>query len=187
MPYSVKSVVVRVIDVLPHTRESPLAIHLGVAISRGERMDWVVQKATELGVVAISPLYTARSGVKLAGERVDKKVRHWRNVAISACEQCGRNRIPEINHPGNVMSWLADTEASLRLVLHHRAVVTQTQLAAPESLALLVGPEGGLDAAEIAAAETAGYTSLSLGPRVLRTETAPLAALAIVQSRWGDM
>lgn len=182
-----KAVVVQVNGVIPGHFESPLVIHLGVAISRGERMDWVVQKATELGVAAISPLYTARSGVKLAGERADKKVRHWRNIAISACEQCGRNRLPTIANPLDLSEWLVSTEAPLRLVLHHRAAPAQTPQTAPENLALLVGPEGGLSAAEIEAAEAAGYASLSLGPRVLRTETAPLAALAILQARWGDM
>lgn len=167
---------------------SPLAIHLGIALSRGERMDWVVQKATELGVCAISPLFTGRVEVKLAGERAEKKLRHWRQVAISACEQCGRNTLPDINAVRNIDSWLADTNADRRFVLHHRALRDNSASAeTPASVALLIGPEGGLSDAEIQRAEQAGYEALRLGPRVLRTETAPLAAIAILQSIWGDM
>ena len=167
--------------------ESPLWIHLGIAVSRGERMDWVMQKATELGASAITPLLTERTEVRLAGERSDKKLRHWRQVTISACEQCGRNRLPLLNQPQPVGEWLQDTQADYRLVLHHRAPSSPLPAGAPASLALLVGPEGGLSAVEIDRAEAAGYKSLALGPRVLRTETAPLAALAILQARWGDM
>jgi len=167
--------------------ESPLAIHLGIAISRGERMDWVVQKATELGVHAISPLYSERTEVKLQGERAQRRLQHWRQVAISACEQCGRNRLPLLAPPQPLDDWLRNTEADARVVLHHRADNRIAACAQPASVALLVGPEGGLSDAEIAAAESAGYRSLSLGPRVLRTETAPVAAIAILQARWGDM
>jgi 16S rRNA (uracil1498-N3)-methyltransferase len=167
--------------------ESPLWIHLGIAVSRGDRMDWVMQKATELGVSAITPLLTERTEVRLAGERGDKKLRHWRQVTISACEQCGRNRLPLLHQPQDTDQWLQATTADCKLVLHHRAHAASLPGNAPASLALLVGPEGGLSATEIDRAEAAGYQSLSLGPRVLRTETAPLAALAILQARWGDM
>lgn len=166
--------------------ESPLDIHLGIAVSRGERMDWVVQKSTELGVTALTPLSTERAGVKLAGDRAEKKRQHWQHIAISACEQSGRNR-PPIIHPLQALSpWLMSTVAAQKFVLHHRAASIGTGTA-PESIALLVGPEGGLSESEIEAAEQAGYTALRLGPRVLRTETAPLAAIAILQGRWGDM
>ncbi len=168
-------------------RESPLAIHLGIAISRGERMDWVVQKATELGVRALSPLLSERTEVRLAAERADRKLGHWRRIAVSACEQCGRNRLPQINAPQGLDSWLQSANAERKLVLHHRAEEIGDHGPAPASVALLIGPEGGLDAAEIAAAEAAGFRSLRLGPRILRTETAPLAAVAILQARWGDM
>jgi 16S rRNA (uracil1498-N3)-methyltransferase len=181
-----KSVTARVNDRVDTDVESPLAIHLGIAISRGERMDWVVQKATELGVTTISPLNSDRSGVKLPGERADRKLRHWQQIAISACEQCGRNRIPIIARPAVLSTWLATVTAELRLVLHHRAEPSPAH-PTPGSVALLVGPEGGLSPGEIAAAEQADFTALALGPRVLRTETAPLAALAILQARWGDM
>lgn len=167
--------------------ESPLAIHLGIAISRGERMDWVVQKATELGVSAVTPLFTARSEVKLAGDRAGKKMRHWQQIAISACEQCGRNQLPLINPLARLDHWLGNTVAQRKFVLHHRGPATQDSVEKPDSVALLIGPEGGLSPEEIGDAEQAGYGPLRLGPRVLRTETAPQAAIAILQAQWGDM
>lgn len=166
--------------------ESPLAIHLGIVISRGERMDWAVQKSTELGVTSISPLYSARGGVRLAGDRGGKKVQHWQQVAISACEQCGRNRVPHIRQPEELGDWLDTDATGLRLVLHHRAGAG-LPARAPASTTLLVGPEGGLSPDEVAAAEQRGWQPLALGPRILRTETAPVAAIAILQARWGDM
>ena len=168
-------------------RESGLHLQLGIAISRGDRMDWVVQKATELGVSSIAPLATERTEVRLGGERSDKKLRHWQQVASSACEQCGRNRLPEILAPQDLGLWLRSVQAQVRLVLHHTAVNSDPGPSSPASAALLVGPEGGLTPAEIRAAGQAGFRSLQLGPRVLRTETAPLAAIAILQARWGDM
>lgn len=169
-------------------RESPLAIHLGMSVAKGERMGWVVQKAVELGVVTITPLLTERSEVRLNPERADKKHRHWQQIAISACEQCGRNRLPAIAKPHNLPAWLAVTPMP-GLVLDPEAGLTLGQIAAPTQtqLSLLVGPEGGLTTAEIAAATTAGFTAVHLGPRVLRTETAPLAAISIIQARWGDL
>ena len=171
---------------LQHDCESPLSIHLGIAISRSERMDWVVQKATELGVTALTPLSTEHTGVKLSGERAAKKIQHWQQIAISACEQCGRNRLPVVHSIQPLEQWLAATVAERKFVLHHRAE-TVAAGAAPATIALLVGPEGGLSETEIHAAELAGYSSLRFGPRVLRTETAPLAAIAILQAYWGDM
>jgi len=167
--------------------ESNLHIHLGIAISRGDRMDWMVQKATELGVNVLTPLFTERTEVKLAGERAAKKIHHWQQIAISACEQCGRNRLPAIEALQDVASWLASTDAARKFVLHHRADSIGGAGDKPASIALLVGPEGGLSDQEISAAEQAGFQSLCLGPRVLRTETAPLAAIAILQAHWGDM
>ena len=167
--------------------ESNLRIHLGIAVSRGDRMDWVIQKATELGVDTLTPLFTERTEVKLAGERAAKKIHHWQQIAISACEQCGRNRLPVIHALQELGHWLASTEAQRKLVLHHRADSIGGAGDKPDSIALLVGPEGGLSDHEISAAEQAGFQSLRLGPRVLRTETAPLAAIAILQGHWGDM
>jgi 16S rRNA (uracil1498-N3)-methyltransferase len=171
---------------LPHDNESPLKIHLGVAVSRGERMDWIVQKSTELGVCALTPLSTEHTGVRLAGERAHNKIQHWQQVAISACEQCGRTRPPEIHALQTLEQWLASTAAVRKFVLHHRASAIDVTGDPPASVALLIGPEGGLSASEILLAEQAGYTALRLGPRVLRTETAPLAAIALLQGWWGD-
>lgn len=171
----------------PREAESPLAIHLGIATSRGDRMDWVVQKATELGVSRISALVTERTEVKLRGERAAKKLTHWQQVATSACEQCGRNRIPHIDGMVALDAWLRTTEGDRKLVLHHRAVNEGDRDGPTASVALLIGPEGGLSDHEISQAESAGYQSLQLGPRVLRTETAPLAAIALLQAKWGDM
>jgi len=168
--------------------ESPLQVELAIAVSRGDRMDWIIQKSTELGVNKITPLITARVEVKLNSERMAKRLAHWQHIAISACEQCGRNRVPEIAPVVTLQTWLPSPDADLRLVLHHRADAgPQAEQSPPGSVALLIGPEGGLDEGEIEAAEAANFEALRLGPRVLRTETAPLAALAIVQSRWGDM
>ena len=182
-----KSVVAITSDFDPAERESGLCLHLGIAISRGERMDWVVQKATELGVSAITPLRTERTEVRLNMERAEKKLRHWQQIATSACEQCGRNRLPNIQPAQDLAQWVDGVQADTRLVLHHRASAAQTDTTSPSSIALLVGPEGGLSPDEITAAEQGGFSSLQLGPRVLRTETAPLAAIAILQARWGDM
>ncbi|MCB1667047.1 MAG: 16S rRNA (uracil(1498)-N(3))-methyltransferase [Porticoccaceae bacterium] len=167
--------------------ESPLATHMGIGISRGDRMDMVVQKATELGIQKITPLYTERTEVKLKGDRVDKKMRHWQQIVISACEQCGRNTLPELAQPQPLQDWL-DSPAGLKFVLHHRSEKSlNSYTETPDSIALLVGPEGGLSKQEIDAAQQAGFKPLTLGPRVMRTETAPLAAISIFQFLWGDM
>lgn len=179
-----------VCDFDPADRESPLAIELAIGISRGERMDWIVQKAVELGVTAIRPLVTQRTEVRLGGERGErgeKKLGHWRHIAIAACEQCGRNLVPAIHPAERLAHWLPRA-AGLRLVLTPGAARPLATLAAePTAVTLLIGPEGGLAAEEIAAAEALGFRALSLGPRVLRTETAPLAALTLCQARWGDL
>ena len=181
------NVEVRTGEHLHSERESPLQVHLGVAVSRGDRFDWVVQKATELGVARITPLVTERTGVKLAAERADKKLAHWQQVATSACEQCGRNRVPVVESLRSCSDFVGNVDAQLKLVLHHRAEQRPTGDISIQTAALLVGPEGGLSGEEIKQAEKAGFRSLALGPRVLRTETAPLAALAILQAHWGDM
>ena len=156
-------------------------------MSRGDRFDWVIQKSTELGVASITPLLSERTEVKLNEQRAEKKLQHWQHIAISACEQCGRNTLPVINALDQLAHWAGSVSAQHKLVLHHRATAVTAAPQQPKSLALLVGPEGGLSEAEINLAQTAGFTSMALGPRVLRTETAPVAALAILQSRWGDM
>lgn len=167
--------------------ESHLSINLGVALSRGERFDWVIQKATELGVHAIYPLFTEHTGVKLSEERTQKKQRHWQQIAISACEQCGRNQIPAIALPQPVNGWLKSTSSDLKLVMHTAVETALPNPKTPDSIDLLVGPEGGFSENEVAAAVAHGFHALQLGPRVLRTETAPVAALAVLQAQWGDL
>jgi 16S rRNA (uracil1498-N3)-methyltransferase len=182
-----KQVWLQVVEHQAIERESPLPVHLGIGISRGDRFDWVVQKATELGVAQISPLLSERVEVKLKGERAEKKLQHWQQIAISACEQCGRNRIPTIHSLQKLTGWTQQVDGDCKLVLHHRGQQSLTRLTPPAKLALLIGPEGGLTEQEIEQAQQQGFAPLTLGPRVLRTETAPLAALAIVQQLWGDM
>lgn len=171
-------------------RQSPLALTLAIGISRGDRFDWVVQKATELGATQIQPLFTERCEVRLSGERLQKKLGHWRQIAASACEQCARNRLPAIAEPLKLAQYLQTAESGLKLVLHHRTDLDLRQLerqrGRPDSALLLVGPEGGLSPAEIDAALERGFRPLRLGPRVLRTETAPVAALSVLQFHWGD-
>ena len=171
------------IDGMP---ESPLPIHLGQAMSRGERMDWAIQKAVELGVSQITPLSTERCEVRLQGERADKRQQHWQQIAISACEQCGRSTVPQVHPPMALADWLSRLEAELKLVLHHRTDQDLRSLPTPASLGLLIGPEGGLSSHEIGQAEAAGFHAARFGPRVLRTETAPVVALSIAQQLWGD-
>lgn len=165
--------------------DSPLRIHLGQGLSRGERMDWAIQKATELGVAEITPIVSERCEVRLKDERADKRLQHWRQVAISACEQCGRSSLPLIHPPLALEDWLRGRDDDLRLVLHPVAASLASH-APPSRLAFLVGPEGGLSDAEVEQAQAAGFHSARLGPRVLRTETAPVVALAVAQQLWGD-
>lgn len=169
--------------------ESPLAVTLVQGIARAERMDLVVQKATELGVAAIVPVATARSVVKLDADSRDRKTAHWRGIAVAACEQCGRARVPDVLEPVTLAARLAKpADAGLRFLLSPDA---DSSLAAAArgatSVELLVGPEGGLEDAERKSALAAGYRSCGLGPRVLRSETAALAALAVLQTIAGDL
>jgi 16S rRNA (uracil1498-N3)-methyltransferase len=169
--------------------ESPLAVTLVQGIARTERMDLVVQKATELGVAAIVPVATARSVVKLDAGSREHKAAHWRGIAVAACEQCGRARVPDVAGPVTLADWLAKPPgAAARLLL---APDAERPLAAAargaRQVELLVGPEGGLEDAEGEAAITAGYSACRLGPRVLRSETAAIAALAVLQAVAGDL
>lgn len=172
---------------LDNPSESSLRIVLGQTLSKGDRMDYAIQKSVEMGVSAIVPLVTEHCDVRLKGDREEKRLRHWQGVAVSAAEQCGRAVVPTIEPVMTLPQWF-DYSASLdaRLVLHHRTRQSLTTLARPGSVALMIGPEGGLSADEIAAAEQAGFLATALGPRVLRTETAPVAAMALCQWLWGD-
>lgn len=167
--------------------ESSLRIHIGQTLSRGERMDYAIQKATEMGVERITPLTSERCEVKLKAEREDKRLRHWQQVAISACEQSQRTRVPEITEVSPLQDWITGVEADLKLVLHHHTARPLQSMATPGSIALLIGPEGGLTEAEVAAAQASGFEPVAFGPRVMRTETAPVAACAILQYLWGDL
>lgn len=180
-----KSVRVELREAFAGMPESPLHIHLGQGLSRGERMDWAIQKATELGAQVISPIISERCEVRLKDERADKRMTHWRQVAISACEQCGRSVVPVIHPPILLADWLKQTDAQLKLVLHPVAEPLLSH-AKPDSLAFLIGPEGGLTDGEVEQAKAAGFHAARLGPRVLRTETAPVVALSVAQQLWGD-
>ncbi len=169
--------------------ESPLKIHLVQGISRGERMDFVVQKATELGVSRITPVLTHHGMVKLDQKRADKRRQHWQHVAESACEQSGRTQPPRIDEPLALNTWFGgrDSAGKMEVVLQAAATSSLASLSAPTAgLCLLVGPEGGFSEREYEDAEIAGFQAASLGPRILRTETAALAAMAVAQSCWGD-
>lgn len=171
-------------------RESPLQVSLAQCLASGDRMDITLQKATELGVSAIQPLQSARSIVRLDAARMARRRTHWQNVVISACEQCGRNSVPTVAPIQDLASWLATAPATgpgLRLMLSPEATVSLRDLAPAGQISLLVGPEGGLSPEEQQLAQAAGFVGLRLGPRVLRTETAPLAALAALQAMWGDL
>ncbi|MGB7989402.1 MAG: 16S rRNA (uracil(1498)-N(3))-methyltransferase [Candidatus Methylophosphatis roskildensis] len=170
-------------------RESPLAVTLAQALPAGDKMDWVIQKAVELGVSAILPLITERSVVRLTGERADKRAAHLRGVARSACEQCGRTVVPSVEAITSLSEFLAAGVPAgvLRLVLSPRSGCKLASLTPPQQgAALLVGPEGGWSEAELAAICACGWRELTLGPRVLRSDTAGLAGLAALQACWGD-
>ena len=169
-------------------RESPLALTLVQGISRGERMDLVVQKATELGVARLVPVITERGVVKLDAHQADRKLLHWRAIVIGACEQCGRNRLPEVASPLGLREFLRDAAAGgTRLLLSPHAGRGLGELTRAAAVTVLIGPEGGLSEAEQQAAAQAGFAAVRLGPRILRTETAALAALALLQRQWGDL
>lgn len=171
-------------------RESRLEIVLGQALSSGERMDYTVQKAVELGVAAIHPLTANRSVVRLDAERAGKRAAHWQSVVIAACEQCGRNRVPPVAPVAALEAWLAQRgarDAALRVLLSPRAETRLRDLPRPDgAVVLLAGPEGGFTREEETLARAGGFTPVRLGPRVLRTETAAVAALAAMQALWGD-
>jgi 16S rRNA (uracil1498-N3)-methyltransferase len=178
-------------------RESQLVITLAQAVCASEKMDWIVQKAVEMGVNRIQPLATKLSVIKLTGERAERRINHWQHVAVSACEQCGRNRIPQVLALTSLHAWLGmqacdgrnNVPADLYFMLSpgaKRSLRDFPRHSTSTAINLLVGPEGGFTTDEEAAALVAGFASLSLGPRILRTETAALAAIAAMQTLWGD-
>jgi len=186
-----RSVSARVIGREAVDNESPLAVHLVQGISRGERMDWVVQKAVELGVGRLSPVLMERTVVRLDAERRRRRLEHWRGVMVAACEQCGRARLPRLEAPQPLPAWLANEGAGageLRLFLDPEGAMGWGDVPGrPASVCLVVGPEGGLSEEERARLREAGFRGVRMGPRILRTETAAVAALTAVQMRWGDL
>ncbi len=170
--------------------ESPLRVHLVQGVSRGERMDFVIQKATELGVKRITPVLTEYGVVKLDPKRAEKRREHWQGVAQSACEQSGRIRVPLIDAPVPLKNWFGEgpAEVDAQLILRPGAAIALAGIEAPSTkVCLLIGPEGGFSDTEYEDADIAGFMPVSLGPRVLRTETAAVATLSVLQSKWGDL
>ncbi len=171
-------------DFKPTQMEAARAVHLAVGMPANERMDWLVEKATELGVASIQPLMTERSVLRLSGERAEKKRLHWQGIAVAACEQCGRNRVPLIHAPASLSDWLKTQSPAddIRLLLSLQAVSQPLvkAMGAGHAMTFLSGPEGGLSSVEEAAAFTNGFVPVTLGQRVLRSETAPLACLSLV-------
>ncbi|WP_070964537.1 16S rRNA (uracil(1498)-N(3))-methyltransferase [Vibrio sonorensis] len=183
-----KSVSVNVSQGVEKSSESPLNLHLGQVISRGEKMEFTIQKSVELGVDTITPLISERCGVKLDQKRFEKKLAQWQKVAISACEQSGRNCIPDIRPIMQLEEWCKEQDESLKLNLHPRAKYSINTLPTPvEKVRLLVGPEGGLSEQEIAMTRDYDFEEILLGPRVLRTETAALTTITALQVRFGDL
>ena len=172
---------------LRHETESQLMIHLIIGISRGERMDLVLQKATELGVTHITPCLTQRCVVKLDNKKRANRMTHWRRIIISACEQSGRCRLPLLDEPVELSTAIAQQNSDLALVLDPGGKQPISEIPPPKSsVSILIGPEGGLSDGERDQALQQGFLGLRLGPRILRTETAPLAAIAAIQTLWGD-
>lgn len=178
---------VRLLSRVVVNNESPLTITLLQGISRGERMDFALQKAVELGVTRIIPVATERCNVQLSGGRDEKRWAHWQGIMISACEQSGRSVLPELSMIMSFDESLLDNKQGCRLVLDPLAKKGFTKLDRQQSITLLIGPEGGLSELEIEQAQAAGFESVCFGPRILRTETATVAALAVVQTLWGDL
>jgi 16S rRNA (uracil1498-N3)-methyltransferase len=192
---SKKLVEADVLEFQQRDSEPPFQITVAQSLATGDKMDWVVEKAVELGAAAVVPIAAARSVLKLSAERAEKRAAHWQAIARAACEQCGRNRLAQIAPVTGLGAWLAahrdDANAApaLKLMLSPVADVAFNAIAAPlpgSSIHLLIGPEAGLTDAEEALARTAGFQGITLGPRVMRTETAALAALAAIHARWGD-
>lgn len=183
-----KNAVITINKITENNTESGLNIHLGLGISKGERMDFAIQKAVELGVKEITPLFTEHCVVNLDEKRSLKRAQHWQGIVISACEQCGRNTIPALNNPVELKQW-AGTIESQCLILDPLAG-SSMKLIQPENnnVSLVIGPEGGLSSAEISALNTKpNFQPVRFGPRILRTETAAVAAITAIQLLWGDL
>ena len=185
---SKKEVVVKINEQLSKPSRSPLYLHLALGLSKGDRMDYAIQKSVELGVAEITPLYTEFNEVRFKDiARLQKKLIHWGKIAIAACEQCGSHGPPTINIPVALNEFLKKKSNASRLVLDKSGDNSLSEIAKSEAIDLVVGPEGGLSTFELKNLQSQGYKVINMGPRILRTETAPIAALAILQSGYGDM
>jgi 16S rRNA (uracil1498-N3)-methyltransferase len=182
-----KQLLVKAIAVSANPVESPLKLHLGQGISRGDRMDFVIQKAVELGVTEITPLFTERCGVKLDAERLTKRTEQWQKIAIAACEQSGRSVVPLVHTALQLNKWLAQETKDLKLTLDPWTSDSIKTIAGSQTIRLVIGPEGGFTDAEVAQTKDAGFMAVRLGPRVLRTETAALTAISALQLQFGDL
>jgi 16S rRNA (uracil1498-N3)-methyltransferase len=185
-----KRVLAEVKTFSPREAELPYSLTLAQALPEGTKMDWIIEKAVELGVSSVVPIAAQRSVVRLSAERAIKKIEHWQGVIAAAAEQSGRNRIPHLSEPMNLNDWLAQQNLHFRILLSPRAEQPLSDWARhhpPQALSLLVGPEGGFSEQEEDAALAHGVIALSLGPRVLRTETAGLAAIAALNALWGEL
>jgi len=183
-----RTVEIEISEHLPTETESPLLSTLVQAVSKGERMNYTLQKAVELGIQQIRTTFTSRSVPRLSGQRREKRAAHWQGVIISACEQSGRTRLPELQLHDQLALALTDLSTDLKVLLDPSAEQTLPQLPPPQTgVTLLAGPEGGLSDEELALARSEGFIPVRLGPRILRTETAAVAALAVIQSLWGDL
>jgi 16S rRNA (uracil1498-N3)-methyltransferase len=177
---------VQILQRTPARPESPLQITLVQALARGERMDQLLRRATELGVAAFQPVFSERVEVRIRPEKLEKRMEHWRNIVISACEQCGRAVVPTVSAPLNLVQWLGQAGNHSRLILEPGADTPLSGLQMGNQVELLVGPEGGFTERELACAKEQGVQAVSLGPRILRTETAGPAACAVLQAQAGD-
>lgn len=186
-----KQVTLKLLRKLVISTESPLKIRLLIAVGKGDKMDWIVQKATELGVTEIQPITTSRCEVRLSEERWQKKIHHWQEIVINACEQSGRDYLPLVNNIANLSKSLQEGDNYLKILLHPNQQAERLQIITSQNqsnqLILLIGPEGGFDDKEVKLALASGFRLASLGPRILRMETAALASIAILQAVLGDI
>lgn len=186
LPSGKKKLLIAVEQILHTTANSPLKTEIAISVSKGDKMEWIIQKATELGVHIISPIISARTDVRMDEKRWQKKCEYWQQVSISACEQSQRNQLVTINSVQNINLWLSHNSAEQKIIFHPSQTQRFVDLARPQSLAMCFGPEGGFSEEEILYAQQQGFVCASMGPRILRAETAPIAALAIAQAQWGD-
>src|SRR5690554_443544 len=181
-----KTLEARIIEHLPEQAPSPLYSEIALAVSKGDKMDWIIQKATELGVNTISPVISTRTDIRIDEKRWQKKHASWLQIMHGACEQSGRNHLVTIHPVQPLNDWLLNCQANTKLICHLDQSTRFAEIGSTDDIAMCFGSEGGFTAKEVELARTQGFTPVSMGPRVLRAETAPLAALAIAQTQWGD-